>query len=152
MKALWSTPWTKPWCGPGCTSLVEGSKGRESPLVDGVQGRAEVSPGHGVFRGSSRAPLNGGAAARRLRVMKRRYVSLALIRLDAGKRQQAGVSNRGAATEPPFGKMVLYYNTHLAGRVRRSVAEHNRERDGCTEVCHSRRCRMMVAWVGPQRQ
>lgn len=46
-----------------------------------------------------------------------------------GSAKQAGVSNRGA-TEPPFGKMVLYYNTHLAVRFKRYAAEQNKVRTG----------------------
>lgn len=34
------------------------------------------------------------------------------------RRHVAGVSNRGAAPEPPFGKIVRYYRTHLALAVR----------------------------------
>ena len=47
------------------------------------------------------------------RVMKRRYVSMMLIRLDAGKRQGRGDAT-GGALAAPLAKMVLYYKTHLA--------------------------------------
>ena len=54
------------------------SKGRAEilPFGQGVQGAMKCRPGHGGVGGSRNAPTTGSAAARRLRVIKRRYVLL----------------------------------------------------------------------------
>ena len=71
-----------------------------------------------IERASVRAWFGAGGEAylQVLRVMKRRYVSLTLMRLDAAK-CQAGWDAMGNAQRVSLAKMVLYYNTHLAAAI-----------------------------------
>ncbi len=76
-----------------------GSRGERS-----LTGLNEIAMG---VLGEHGGSLKWWRTGQTVRVMKRRYVSLALIRLDAWSRQTAGGIQQGGGAEPPFGKMVM---------------------------------------------
>lgn len=99
----------------------------EKKLVDGVQGRAKsplvsMNSSWGC-RGSLKALLTGGAAAKRLRVIERRHVLMAQRRLNAGDAPRPEGMQRETRSGFPLPRLRVLH-AHLARSAKAKTKIH----------------------------